>query len=585
MYMMEGEIKVAAEPLSVVPVPYDESLCGSNIQIDHFLENIERRLPEPDIRRDYNGSNQPQYNRVINHFIRSNPQIESLITCLCTKGFIDCTDRPKGYLTFVVHGGYNTENNELIKKQLLGPTNVTLFAPIGYPNCGVDISRTNTSGMPRESALDLSRETVAYKTLLEGSESLHIFNIINQGRGYAPIGGLTLDFRESSSLPRLLDKVNIYSISTEDQAITPDEIKNAVDYYMQVNTKYKGKRTDYITDKREYLIKSTLRRAEIINHPLSYLSGNIEEIYEKTISYSDKPGRIFLDGPSVILIIKFKNKTNPKGLLPYIIINLFSQYNEDGTTPDITPTTNATIINISHGIINVIKELMKELMTNEICCRDKSYSDNDDLHTQLHVIDGSCGVIKNQRIITPDRIDAFGQQINTMFQRSPVATQQEISEEEEEKSQDTEKTQSSQPYTQEYSVETPDEEITEILYQLPTFKMFKINSMINDLYVPCEKMEKLKLEQKLNLILQAKSLKAKKSMQKYPINIGGTRLRIARHSQRRQRRNRLSTFREKSKFRSRMRSRVRSRAKPNSRTRRRRRQHNSSRSKRRKYVQ
>ena len=572
MYMMEEERKVAAEPLSVVPVPYDESSCGSNIQIDHFLENIERSLPH--IRTNYDGTNQAD-NAIIMDFIRTNTDIPRLITCLCTHGFIDCTDRPKGYLTFVVHGGYNTENNKLIKKQLLGPTNVTLFAPIGYPNCGVDISRVNTAGMPREYTLDLSRKTVAFKTLLEGSESLHIFNIINQGRGYAPIGGLTLDFRDSTSFPLPLShiKVNIYSISTEEQAITLDEIKNAVDYYMQVNTKYNGKSTEYIIDKRDYLIKSTLRRAEIINHPLSYLSGNIAEIYEKTISYSNKPGRIFLDGPSVTLIIKFKNNTIIKGLLPYIIINLFSQYKED-VSPDTMSTTNAIIINISHCIINVIKELMKELTTNEPCCRGKSYSVNDDLDTQLHVIDGSCGVIRDQKKFTPNAIYEFGEQIKTMFQRSPVATQ-EISEEKE-KSQDTQQTQSSQPYTQEYVEET-----NEILSQSPSFKMYQINSIIHDLSNPCEKMEKLKLKQKLNVILQAKSLKAKKSMQKYPINIGGTRLRIARHSQRRQRRNRLSTFREKSKLRTRMRmrSRVRSTAKRNSRTRRRRRrQHNSSRS-------
>lgn len=570
MYIMEGIKESGQSPVSerhiVVSTPNPFQICGQGVIINHFLNLIERYPGCFDIRSNYN-KDKARYDVVIKEVIQSQTQIRTLIECLCAHGFIDCTDRPKGYLTFIVHGRYNVQQTcvgyTLHKKQLVQSTNLTIFAPIGQPNCGVEISRINTNDIYKRVDTDLSRPTLAYKTLLEGSESLEIFKIINEYRK-----------REGSS--------DIYQLSPD---IRDDEISSAINLYIVSHPDKIGN--------REYLFNSTKRRANVMNHPLSYISGNVTSIHEKAMAYSKNPAAIFLDGPSVSLRIKFKNKHIRKDL-PYITINLFSQNNADGT-PDTMPTTNANIINISHSIIDAIKELMRI-----ICCPERELEIKHNLKTQLNVIDGSCGTLEKQKCISPETLFEFETGVSDSLHETPFQITQEKEMEEQEMKQ--EGPSETQPITQEYSDIA--EELTYLadVADVAEERMAKHNIKDNltsnrwgkESISSISSQRGLQMSRaipvpgnstKINDELLIENLKynglrpSKRHRKFMKSNLakrkGGTRLRIARHSQRRQRRNRLSTFRT--------RYRGRTRAKRNSRTRRRQ-QHNFSRTKRRKYV-
>jgi len=540
-----GQSPVSAMHL-VDPKRNPFKICVRGVLIKNFLNRIETRPGCSDIRSNYNKTN-AQYDAEIRAFILhpGNP-IGKLIECLCANRFIDCTDRPKGYLTFIVHGRYNVQQTcvgyKLHKKQLVQSTNLTILAPIGQPNCGVEISRINTNDLYKYVDTDLSRETLAQKTLLEGSESLEIFNIINQVRGHQNIGGLQR-FEDLSITPGH----DIYQLSPN---ITEDEINRAINLYIQSHP-------DKIHN-REYLFTSTKRRANVMNHPLSYISGNVTSIHEKAMSYSGSEPAIFLDGPSVSLRIKFKNKHIRKDL-PYITINLFSQYNADGTL-DVKPTTNANIINISHSIIDAIKELMRER-----CCPERALDIKHNLTTQLNVIDGSCGTLEKQKCISPETLFEFETGVSDSL-RNPIQITQEMEEEEmEEQEMKQEDPPETQPTTQEYSDIA--EEITDVAEEL-TRKREKEEQEDMRVIQPVKSNSSGSHISKFSNVALAKVISKRLTRNR---NRGGAR----RHSQRRQRRNRLSTFRT--------RYRGRSRAKCNSRTRRRQ-QHNSSRTKRRKYV-
>lgn len=519
----DSEMRGVDPPLN----PFDR--CGQGVLIDHFLEKIERDPDCADIRRNYmnekDTKTETYYNPAIKRFIKEDPQIQPLIRCLCANEFINCTDRPKGYLTFVIHGRYIITKTcvgySLNEKQLLHSTNITILAPIGQPNCGVEISRFNTNAVYNNADADLSRKTLINKTLLEGSASSEIFSSITEKRKNRE------KKREDEEEP------DIYQLRPN---ITEDEIRDAIEIYVE---KHPDKTN------RDYLFKSAKRRANVINHPLSYISGNVKFIHEKEMGYSGKSEAIFLDGPNVSLRIKVKNNKIRKDL-PYFNINLLCQYKEDGTA-DTAPTTNVNIINISHYIIDVIKELMIE-----ICCESKGipYSEKNDLKSQLTAIDGSCGSIEKQKCISPQTLNDFETSVFDSLSKTPFQVTQSESPRSPRSPRSQEGSPDSQPATQEYSTIVENIE--------------NIENMINF------------VEQKEEDAEDAKEPVIKRSRTGEKSPTGG-----ARNSQRR-RRNRLSTFREKSKLRTRMRSRVRSRAKRNSRTQRRWRRHNSSRSKRRK---